>query len=410
MMRIFATVTKMLFVTVTFLSSAFAADSYTVNLEGVRFADLVRVVYGDILKRSYTLDRDLVDSPDTVAVSWQKLRRVQVESLMHELAQNRGFSISQRSGAVFVERRDVAADEEILIYAPRYRSSRYLSDIVANVTGARLLQKRGVKNNVTVTQKAQEFESATSANSLLDRADSGQIVLVVARDEVKKVTKLLADLDTSAGEVVLKAAVYEVGSTRGEGGAVQVAASLVRRHLNADIGATIAGSNTLGYVNGGLDVVLSVLDKDSRFKTVSRPMVRVRSGAQARFSVGQDVPVLGQASLDKNGNPVQSVDYRQSGVILSVIPDIRADVIDLDISQELSSFVATTTGVNNSPTLLKRSVNSKLSIKSGEVVIFAGLNESKSDEVESRLFGLKLSGQSSGSDTEILVFVEALQI
>lgn len=106
-------------------------------------------------------------------------------------------------------------------------------------------------------------------------------------------------------------------------------------------------------------------------------MVRVRSGAQARFSVGQDVPVLGQATLDKNGNPVQSVDYRQSGVILTVTPDIHESIIDLDISQELSSFVATTTDVNNSPTLLKRTVNSKLSIRSGEVVIFAGLNEKK---------------------------------
>ncbi|MBI5437639.1 MAG: hypothetical protein HY936_01565 [Nitrosomonadales bacterium] len=60
----------------------------------------------------------------------------------------------------------------------------------------------------------------------------------------------------------------------------------------------------------------------------------------------------------------------------------RETVVDLDISQELSSFVATTTGVNGSPTLLKRTVNSKLSIKPGEVVIFAGLNEKKNDETD----------------------------
>lgn len=133
----------------------------------------------------------------------------------------------------------------------------------------------------------------------------------------------------------------------------------------------------VSFAVGGLDVLLSLLDQDSRFKTISRPMVRVRSGAQARFSVGQDVPVLGQATLDKNGNPVQAVEYKQSGVILTVTPDIRENVVDLDISQELSSFVTTTNGVNGSPTLLKRTVNSKLSIKSGEVVIFADLNEKK---------------------------------
>jgi general secretion pathway protein D len=90
--------------------------------------------------------------------------------------------------------------------------------------------------------------------------------------------------------------------------------------------------------------------------------------------------------IGQNVNPVQSVDYRQSGVILTVTPDIHESIIDLDISQELSSFVATTTGINNSPTLLKRTVNSRLSIRSGEVVIFAGLNETKSDQTQSRFF------------------------
>ncbi len=96
--------------------------------------------------------------------------------------------------------------------------------------------------------------------------------------------------------------------------------------------------------------------------------------------------------------------------ILTGTPDVHESIIDLDISQELSSFVATTTGVNNSPTLLKRTVNSKLSIRSGEVVIFAGLNETKSDQTQSRFLGFSIGKQSSQGDTEILVFVEAQRI
>lgn len=392
-------------------SLSFPAD-YTVSLDAVRFSDLARVVYGDILKKSYTLDRDLVDLPDTVSVNWHKLQKSQVENLMNDLSINRGFDISSRHGVTFIQRKQTKPDEEILIYLPKFRSARYLSDIVSSITGARSLQKRAVQNPLAQAQQTpgQSFESPTSANAILDRADSDQIVLNVDRKELDKVTKLLNDLDTPQGEVVLKAAVYEVGTRQGEGGAVQLVGRLLKGHVNASVGSTIAGSNSLGVQNAGLDVVLSLLDQDSRFKTISRPMVRVRSGAQARFSVGQDVPVLGQATLDKNGNPVQSVDYRQSGVILTVTPDIHESVIDLDISQELSSFITTTTGVNNSPTLLKRTVNSKLSIKPGEVVIFAGLNETKDDQSESRFFGLKVGSQSNNAETEILVFVEAVRI
>lgn len=141
--------------------------------------------------------------------------------------------------------------------------------------------------------------------------------------------------------------------------------------------------------------------------------IKIHASKRSRGLWCEFVQVLrqgGQATLDKNGNPVQSVDYRQSGVILTVTPDIHESIIDLDISQELSSFVATTTGVNNSPTLLKRTVNSKLSIRSGEVVIFAGLNEQKSDQTQSRFLGFNIGKQSSQGDTEILVFVEAQRI
>ena len=156
--------------------------------------------------------------------------------------------------------------------------------------------------------------------------------------------------------------------------------------------------------------MLAVLDQDSRFKVVSRPQLRVRTGAQAKFSVGQQVPVLGAISYDKNGNSLQSVDYRQSGTIFTVRPDIRDEVVDLDISQELSSFVTTTTGVNNSPTLLQRTASSQLSIKPGEVVVFAGLEESRDEKAGSNFFGFSLGSRENNSSSEVLLFIEAQAI
>lgn len=409
---------KTFFLVLLFLlpSVSYPAD-YSVSLDNVKYSDLARVVYGDVLKKSYTLDRDLVESPDLVSVHWMKLKKSQIDSLMADLSKNRGFTITNKHGSLFIQKvtDHEKNSDEVLIYKPFFRTARYLSDIVSSVTGARSLTRRGVSNSLTQNQLqsgAQENVSPTSANALLDRAGAGEVVLNVDREELAKVKKLLIDLDTPQGEISLKAAVFEVGVRQGEGTALQLVSKLLngRVSLKASIGNAVAGGNSLGYVNGGLDAVLSLLDSDSRFKTISRPMVRVRSGAQARFSVGQDVPVLGQATLDKNGNPVQSVDYRSSGVILTVTPDVHQDVIDLDISQELSSFVNTTTGVNGSPTLMKRTVNSKLSIKSGEVVIFAGLNDSKADQSSNRFFGFTIGKESSNSESEILVFVEAERI
>ena len=81
--------------------------------------------------------------------------------------------------------------------------------------------------------------------------------------------------------------------------------------------------------------------------------------------------MLGAAQLDKNGNPIQSVDYKQSGVS-DCNPEIREDIIELQLGQELSNFVVTKTGVNGSPTLIKRAVNTKLGLML-VVVVLAGL-------------------------------------
>lgn len=386
------------------------------QLHEVRLVDLMRVVYGDLLNKSFLLDADFLGATEIISLDWHKLTSGNVDKLVREIINHHGFDIEQRSGVFFVRKKSF---DEILIYRPLFRSSRYLSDIVSALTGARILEKPEFTGEFShnpdlMPKLSGEVVAANKPVRVQQKNTDGlsndQIVLNVHSDELAKVKKLLADLDVPSGEIVLKAAVYEVGTVQGDGGAVQVVAGLLKGHINGSIGSVISGANTIGYVNGGLDVVLSLLDQDSRFKTVSRPMVRVRSGAQARFSVGQDVPVLGQAVLDKNGNPVQSIDYRQSGVILTVTPEVRESVIDLDISQELSSFIATSTGVNNSPTLLKRSVNSKLSIKAGEVVIFAGLNETKTDQTQSRFLGFKIGDQSNQGQTEILVFVEAQRI
>lgn len=147
----------------------------------------------------------------------------------------------------------------------------------------------------------------------------------------------------------------------------------------------------------------------SRF---SRPQVRVRNGAQARFSVGQDVPVLGNSQVDKNGNPVQSVDYKQSGVIFTVTPEIRVDAIELTLQQELSNFVVTKTGVNGSPTLIKRAVNTKFGLVPGEVVMLAGLQDDQEDETQNRFpfFGWLMGQERQNKHSEILVFVEVVRI
>jgi type II secretory pathway component GspD/PulD (secretin) len=118
---------------------------------------------------------------------------------------------------------------------------------------------------------------------------------------------------------------------------------------------------------------------------------------------------LGQAQVDRLGNVVQSVEYKPSGVIFNVSPQIRESVIDLAISQQLSTFVATTTGVNNSPTLIKREISTTIGATPGDLIVLGGLDEDKSNQDKAGLSWLPNWTHSSGNDstkTQILLVLQ----
>ena len=138
--------------------------------------------------------------------------------------------------------------------------------------------------------------------------------------------------------------------------------------------------NSVSLRVGGVEAAYAVLRSDARFKVLSSPTLRIKNGERGRLTVGSEVPVLGAVSVSSTGQPVQSVEYRSSGVILDLKAEILEGAVGLVVQQQVSTFVATTTGVNASPTLLKRELTTSLSMKTGEVVVMGGLEDGRSSE------------------------------
>ena len=206
-----------------------------------------------------------------------------------------------------------------------------------------------------------------------------------AEDEkAENLQGLLEELDTHAQEVLVKAFIYEVSNSSRDVNAFSAAVSL----LNGKLGIGIAGpvhDNSLRLNIADAQVVISAFNSDNRFKQVSAPSLRVKNGKNSRFTVGTETPVITSTTQTNSGNPVQSVAYRSSGVILDITPRIYDDSIELDILQEISSFVPTTNGVNNSPTLIKREIKTTINTEEGELIILGGLDEKRSSRQKTGL-------------------------
>ena len=412
------------------------AQPVSVSMDEVPLADLVKLVYTEIAPRPFVMSPAVLEARRPVSLSLRNEKPEVLIAQMAKLLEQNGFTVHNVAGVAWITATK-PIDDEIVIYHPRHRSAQYLADVVQSVTAAKAMTgkpkkgegREGQSENEPSKVQGKDNKQAPSYTDMLarnqqrstggggdtqggDHTEVDQIAFTVPVKDVAKIRKLLTDLDTASGEVLLKAAVYEVGFDKREGSAVQIAATVMSGKLSAVIAGNILGGVSFKLADGGLEAVLSALDADVRFKSVSRPQVRVKNGAQARFSVGQDVPVLGAAQMDKNGNPVQSVDYKQSGVILTATPEIRQDTIELTLQQELSNFVVTKTGVNGSPTLIKRSVNTKLGLSPGEVVVLAGLQDDQNDESTNRLpfLGWLLGQERQQKQSEILLFIEVVRI
>jgi general secretion pathway protein D len=132
-------------------------------------------------------------------------------------------------------------------------------------------------------------------------------------------------------------------------------------------------ARTVGSVQFAIQALQNVTD----VKVVSSPKLLILDNEQARLQVGDLVPIITQSAavVSSAGAPViNSVDYRQTGVILSVRPRINAGgLVTLDIEQEVSDVVNTTTSTINSPTFQQRKIRSRIVVQDGDTIALGGL-------------------------------------
>ena len=131
-------------------------------------------------------------------------------------------------------------------------------------------------------------------------------------------------------------------------------------------------------------VVLNALTEITDVNVLSSPQLMVLNNHSARLQVGDEVPIATQSavSIDNPDAPiVNSIQFRDTGVILEVTPRVNASgLVVLEIVQEVSNVVETTTSDLNSPTIQQRRVESTVAVHSGESIALGGLIQDDQSE------------------------------
>lgn len=229
---------------------------------------------------------------------------------------------------------------------------------------------------------ANESGGTITATISADETNNAIIVFGTAR-EYAVVEEALRKLDVLPYQVLIEAAITEVTLTDdlrfGVNWNFQTGASnfALSAGATATPGRIFPGFSYFYSNNNDISGTLNALEQRTNVKVVSAPKLLVLNNQTAALQVGDQVPVSSQSAVSVQ-NPdspiVNSIEYRDTGVILKVTPRVNGSgLVLLDIAQEVSDVSTNKTSDINSPVISTRRIATSVAVQDGQVIALGGL-------------------------------------
>ena len=272
--------------------------------------------------------------------------------------------------------------------------------------------------------------SGQSVEIIADDVRNALVILATPQD-YKMVELALAKLDVVPLQVLIEASIIEVSLKDDLNYGIEwfFKNSIERGNVTEGRGTLDLGEPGLSALSPSFSytivdtaeqvrVALNALEQESEVNVLSSPSLMVLDNQTAYINVGDEIPVPARQSIS-NINPdsptVNEIQFRQTGVTLTVTPRVNSGgLVTMEIKQEVSSAVSTTSSNIDAPTIQQRQIESTVAIYSGETIVLGGLIQDTQTNAESGIPVLhripllgKLFGQTRDEvrRTELLVMI-----
>lgn len=258
--------------------------------------------------------------------------------------------------------------------------------------------------------------------------DTNSLLIATASKFEKQVRDVLERLDRPVPQVLIKVLVAEVTHDN----SLDVGADWSILNLNSrnggKAGLTVSSSNgnsaatngglTVSLVEDNLTATLHALATAGKVDVLSRPYILTSDNQPAEVVIGSDVPIITNSQLTDTGQQINTVQYREIGIILDVTPHINPEgLVICDVSPEVSGTTDQSTPIAsnvNAPVFSVISANTRVGIKDGQTIVIGGMMQNQKTTTINKiplLGDLPLLGpifsrtQVSKTKTELLFFI-----
>jgi pilus assembly protein CpaC len=177
-----------------------------------------------------------------------------------------------------------------------------------------------------------------------------------------------------------------------------------------DLPRPLAPMRTYLGIISVLNARINLMEQDGDAVVLAQPQLTTRSGRQAEFHVGGEIPYAAVSQLGQS-----TVSFRNYGIEIKIKPWVdRLGQIQSDLSAELSEPDHDINPRSGIPGLRTRKATTSFNVRAGETMVVAGLLQRRKGEAVAQVPGfgsLPVVGQlfksrrSIDSDSELVVFV-----
>ena len=257
-------------------------------------------------------------------------------------------------------------------------------------------------NSPEPQQRTSRSSSSSSTNTngkkaplriVTDEANNSLLIMSTPH-YYKRILRVLERIDVLPNQVLLEATIAEV-SLNDE---LQFGVKWFFQKGKSNFTFTDAASGAVASAFPGfsyffstpkIDIALDALNSITNVKVISSPSVMVLDNKKAVLQVGDQVPIATQSAVsvvDQNAPIVNSVSFKDTGVILAVKPRVNdSGRVLLEIEQEVSDVVQTTSSGIDSPTIQQRKIQTTVVVNDGESLTLGGLIQDNNNKNRSQV-------------------------
>jgi general secretion pathway protein D len=340
----------------------------------------------------------------------------------------------------WIERLDLAeasgqGAERLFVYRVKNGDAENLADILTKLfseggTGSRRVggvapglreaslesrRSEGTEEGTTGAQRQQarpavasKVELSSEVSIVADTVNNSLLIKSSPRD-YKKILDALKQLDLVPLQVLVEATIVEIRLTgnleygvqwlfkgRNDGFDFNYSLDTTQdSESESGISPAFPGFNWTAIARPDtIRVNLNALAADGLVNVLSSPSVMVLDNQTATIQVGEQVPVAtsqqtGTTQQAGTSTLINQIDYRDTGVMLSVKPRVTpAGLVQMEIEQEVSTVTRTDSSSLDSPTFQTRQITSNVAVRSNQAVVLGGLIQNNREQTNQGVPGL----------------------